>query len=140
MKKISPSLKEKLILAAWISGLIIASALLWSLSASFRSRLAMNSVNSVLNEMNDDRRLLSPAEIPDCYMLADSNSLFYVFSIMWEGILVPCAAEISEEGIVIDTIPLGNHAMQIIKFIPQEQIQIYLNQIVSIYNEKKRGN
>ena len=138
MKKISSSLKEKLILTAWISGLIIASVLLWSLSSSFRSMLTMNSVNSFLSTINDERRLLSPVEIQNCYKIADSNSLFCLFSIMWEGIMVPCAAEISQEGTVINTIPIGNHASQIIKFIPEEQIQIYLKQIVSALN-KKRG-
>ena len=140
MKKISPSLKEKLILTAWISGLIIASVLLWTLSSSLRSRITMNSVNSVLNAMNDERRLLSPAEIPDCYKISDSNSLFYLFSVIWEGILVPCGAEISEDGEIIDTVPLGNHARQIIKFIPQGHIQIYLQQILSVHNEKKGVN
>jgi len=148
MKKLSRSLKEKLIFTAWILGLVIAGTLLWSLTASFRTRLTMNSVNSVLSTMDEGKTLLSPASLQagsnapfgKWYNISDSNSLFYVFSIMWKGIFVPCAVEISEEGIAADIIPLGNHASQVFRYIPKEHIDVYLHRIVSVYNERKGIN
>ena len=63
------------------------------------------------------------------YSLHESVSVFFVFPIMREGVLVPCGAEISGNGEVIDIIPLGAHAKQVLDRMPPNLIQIYVRRI-----------
>lgn len=137
-------LKDRAILSGWIAGLVLAAALLWFLTFPFRSACLMNSTNKALAAMDDTRRLSSPylhykagpglrfADPLGCwYHLSDSadGSLFYVFVIMREGILVPCGAEISGRGELIEIVPLSSHAQQIIGQIPAGMMQVYLRRL-----------
>jgi hypothetical protein len=145
MNGLTHVLKDRAILVAWIAGLALIASLLWFLSFPFRSVCLMNSTNKILASMDNDgsgapMKLLSapvlrpfsgPAPLGCWYRVSDSNSLFYVFALMHGGILVPCGAEISEEGEVTGIIPLGNHAQQVMKRIPQGLVQVYAQRIES---------
>jgi hypothetical protein len=65
------------------------------------------------------------------YRVSGTDSLFFVFSIMRGGILVPCGAEISANGKLVEVIPLGGHARQVMSQIPQGMIQVYVRRIES---------
>jgi hypothetical protein len=133
------SLKDRAILAGWIAGLILAGALLWSLSFPFRSACLMRSVNKTLTETGDERRLLTPLSRPvkgqlptGCwYVLDKPDTLFFVFTVMRDGMFVPCGAEISGDAKVTDIIPLGNHARQVMERIPPGLIHVYTHRIES---------
>jgi hypothetical protein len=137
MNGLSSVLKDRAIFAGWIAGLVLVAALLWSFSFPFRSACLMRSTNKILITMDDSRRLAAPLLRPAAgpvplgcwYRLHESSSLFLVFSIMQGGILVPCGAEISESGEVVDIIPLGSHARQVMDQIPPNLIQIYSRRI-----------
>jgi hypothetical protein len=137
MNKIPPILKDRLILLGWIAGLLLAASLAWSLSFPYRSALLMRSVNKTLEAAEDKRiifnplprRFTNPALMGFWYRVYESDSLFFVFVIMNEGILVPCGVEINGEGKAVDLVPLGSHARQIIGRIPQGVIQVYLRRI-----------
>ena len=139
MKNLTVVLKDRAILAGWIAGLILIASLLWSLSFPFRAFCLMRSANRVLIAMDDPRRLVAPlshssgnpVSLGCWYRLSDSGSLFYVFTLVQGGILVPCGAEISEAGKVIDIIPLGSHARQMMSRTPQGLIQMYIHRIES---------
>jgi hypothetical protein len=141
MKNLTVVLKDRAILAGWIAGLILIASLLWSLSFPFRSFCLMRSANRVLIAMDDPRRLVAPlshsiaapVSLGCWYRLSgsSSDSLFYVFALAQGGILVPCGAEISGKGEVLDIIPLGSHARQMMKRIPPGLIQIYIHRIES---------
>jgi hypothetical protein len=139
MKSMTSALKDKAAFAGWIAALILVAALIWSFSFSFRADRLMRTTNKILISMNDQRRLASPLPRPPAgpaplgcwYRLYESSSLFFVFAIMREGILVPCGAEISEQGKIIEIIPLGNHARQVMDQIPQGLIQVYVRRIES---------
>jgi hypothetical protein len=138
-------LKDRAILVAWVAGLVLIASLLWFLSFPFRSVCLMNSTNKILASLNDagsdappkilSAPLLHPfsgsAPLGCWYRIADSNSLFYVFVLMHGGILVPCGAEISEEGGIDEIIPLGSHARQVMGRIPQSLVQAYAHRIES---------
>jgi hypothetical protein len=132
-------LKDRAVFAGWVAALALIAALLWSLSFSFRSDCLMRATNKILITMNDDRHLAAPVLRPvagpaplGCwYRLYESGSFFFVFAVMREGILVPCGAEISEEGKLVEIIPLGNHARQVMNQIPQGLIQVYVRRIES---------
>jgi hypothetical protein len=142
MTNLTVVFKDRAILAGWIAGLVLIASLLWSLSFPFRAFCLMRSTNKVLITMDDSRRLIAPlthsAPVPaslGCwYRLSGSDSadsFFYVFALVQGGILVPCGAEISGKGEVLDIIPLGSHARQIMKRIPPGLIQMYVRRIES---------
>ena len=141
MIKFSPLLKDRLIFAGWIAGLVIASFLLWSFTSSFRSRLLINSVNHSLDLQEDSIQLSGVYDSPvtgsitskNLYTISNSNSLFVVFTIMWDGILVPLGAQIEGDGEISQIIPIGNHAKQIAVRIPKEQIDVYIHRIKTLY-------
>jgi len=139
MKDMPSALKDRAVFAGWIAALILIAALLWSFSFPFRADCLMRAANKVLISMEDHRHLAAPVLRPPAgpaplgcwYRLYESNSLFFVFAIMREGILVPCGAEISDEGKIVEIIPLGNHARQVMNQIPQGLIQVYVRRIES---------
>jgi len=139
MNKLSPTVKDRLILLGWFAGLLLAASLAWSLSFPYRANSLMRSVNKAL-EMAGDARIISsplprgftkPSPMGLWYRLYESDSVFFVFVIMNEGILVPCGVEINKGGKAVDIVPLGSHARQLIGRIPQGVIQVYLRRVES---------
>jgi hypothetical protein len=139
MNKLIPVLRDRAIFMGWIAGLVLVASLLWSFSFSFRAACLMRVTNKALITMGDKRRLSAPlpnsyaGPVPmGCwYSLSESGSIFFVFTVMREGILVPCGAEISEDKKVIEIIPLGSHARQVIDRMPRTLIQVYIHRIES---------
>jgi len=144
MNKLSPTVKDRLILMGWFAGLLLAASLVWSLTFPYRAHLLMKSVNKALDVAGDTRLLVSslpakytktafsgPLPMGFMYKLYGSDSVFFVFVIMNEGILVPCGVEISKEGKTVDIVPLGSHARQVLGRIPSGVIQVYLRRIES---------
>jgi len=139
MNKLSPIVKDRLILLGWIAGLLLAASLAWSLSFPYRADSLMKSVNNALEAGGDTRIIVShlprrfarPSPLGIWYRLYESDSLFFVFVIMHEGILVPCGVEVNGEGKAVDIVPLGNHARQVIDRIPQGVIQVYIRRVES---------
>ena len=137
MKEFTSLLKDRGIFLGWVAGLVLIALLFWSLSFSFRSACLMQSVNKVLSSMEDTRVLsaslpqpfASPVPLGCWYRLANSNSLFFVFVVMRDGILVPCGAEMSVYGKVVEVLPLGSHARRVFDRIPQRMIQVYVRRI-----------
>jgi hypothetical protein len=139
MNKLSPAVKDRLILLGWIAGLLLSVSLIWSLSFPYRSACLMRAVSWALESAGDARLIISPlpnqfarpAPMGFWYRLYESDSLFFVFVIMNEGILVPCGVEINKYGKAADIVPLGSHARQVLGRIPQGVIQVYLHRIES---------
>ena len=139
MTDFMPAVKDRLILAGWIAGLVIIITLLWSLTFQFRARCLMKSVNKVLIAMDDDRHLESPLPRPPArsvplgcwYSLLGSDSLFFVFGIMRDGILIPCGLEITADGKVSAIVPLGSHARKAMSHLPKGISDVYIQRIES---------
>jgi hypothetical protein len=137
MNKLPPIVKDRLIFLGWIAGLLLAASLIWSLSFTYRASSLMRSVNNSLAAAGDARmissrlpgRFAGPMGI--WYRLHESDSLFFVFVIMREGVLVPCGMEIGKDGKAVDVVPLGSHARQVIGRIPQGVIQVYIRRAES---------
>ncbi|MDR0289335.1 MAG: hypothetical protein LBI06_00180 [Treponema sp.] len=136
-------MKDKAILFGWIAGLLLIVSLLWSFSFQFRSVCLMRVVNKLVMTDNayagQTRILAAPLVQPSArgplgcwYTIAGSDSIFFVFAIMKDGILVPCGAEISKAGKITEMIPLGSHARQVMGQIPQGQLQVYVHRIESV--------
>jgi len=161
MNALSPAVKDRLILLGWIAGLLAAASLLWSLSADYRADSLMRSVNKALEAAGDKRvissrlpgRYTKPSSAGSApvgaapagaapmglwYRLEESDSLFFVFVIMNEGILVPCGVEIDKDGKAVDIVPLGGHARQVLGRLPGGVIQVYIRRIESAATRRIR--
>jgi len=145
MNKLSPTVKDRLILLGWFAGLLLAASLAWSLSFPYRSQSLMRSVNKALETAGDTRiiagplpgRFTKPSPMGFWYKLYESDAAFFVFVIMNEGILVPCGVEINKDGKAVDIVPLGSHARQLIGRIPQGVIQVYLRRVESAVSAER---
>jgi hypothetical protein len=99
----------------------------------------MQSINKSLEAAGDARiiyssltgRFTRSSPMGVWYRLYETDSLFFVFVIMNEGILVPCGVEINKKGEASGIVPLGSYARQVIGRIPKGVIQVYLRRIES---------
>jgi hypothetical protein len=73
------------------------------------------------------------------YRIHESESLFFVFVVMRDGILVPCGAEVNKDGKAVDIVPIGSHARQVIKRIPQGVVKVYIDRIETAASAVVRG-
>jgi hypothetical protein len=129
-------LRDRAVFVGWIAGLVLAGALVWSLTQPLRVRMLMRSVNRTLVLQGDSRRLAAPFAAPRAegpfgvwYSLLNSGSRFFVFAVMRDGVLVPCGAEVSAEGKVEEIIPLGAHAGQVLGGLPRGLLKIHIRRI-----------
>jgi hypothetical protein len=134
-----PGLKNGAILLGWAGGIILAGTLLWALTQPLRDRALMRSVNRIFAAANESRRLaevlprprVSGRNMPmgSWFALADSQERLFVFPVIRDGVMVPCAALIGAGGRVEQIIPLGEHAEQIMKRMPRGILDIYVRRI-----------
>lgn len=139
MGSLVPALKDRAVLAGWIAGLALAAVLAWSLTFTVRMNALMNASNRALAAVEDARRLYAPlprayqsrGPLGGWYSLAGSDSLFFVFAVMRDGILVPHGAEVGPDGRVAEVVPLGAHARQLAGGIPGGVLEAYVRRIES---------
>jgi hypothetical protein len=108
--------KEWGVVFAWIAGILLLNILLWFLTADIREDRLLQTVNRVLAEKNDPRRL---RRIPDkvyrrqtlgrWYELAGGQGRAAVFSVLSWGSPSSYLAIINEAGRVEEFIPLSVH-------------------------------
>ncbi|MDR2632686.1 MAG: hypothetical protein LBC51_03570 [Treponema sp.] len=137
------TLKERCFFMAWILGILLVGWGLWFFTQSQRTRVLRQTVNQVLETAQDSRRLddliqqpLSWGHIPwgNWYTLTGSQDRVLVFSLMSNGIFIPCMAVVSSgTGKVVDgtILPLTSHPEQTLKQIPPGLINIYIQRIES---------
>ncbi|MHB9291522.1 hypothetical protein Holit_00599 [Hollandina sp. SP2] len=137
------TLKERGIYIGWIAGILLVGGGLWFFTQSLRTTLLLQTVNQVLETVQDPRRLegLIPGQaswgrLPwgNWYTLVDSEDRVLVFSLMSNGIFIPCMAVVSSGTgkVVEDTIlPLTSHPEQTLKQIPRGLIKTYIRRIES---------
>lgn len=136
MKDIN-ELKDRAILLGWIAGLLIIISVIWIFSQPLQANYLLRTVNNVLINNNDSRRVLKymPGKpgraglIGFWYSMYNSSELLLVFTVFQDGILVPLGAVVSANGNVEEIIPLSAHAVQIYEKMPQSILQIYIKRI-----------
>ncbi|MDR1956393.1 MAG: hypothetical protein LBQ30_06015 [Treponema sp.] len=146
------ALKHTGLYIGWIAGILLIGGLLWFFTQSLRTTLLLQTVNRVLATAQDSRRLerFIPqsgrwGRIPwgSWYTLKDSADQALVFSVMSEGMFLPCMAVVSTAtGKVIDhkLVPLTSHAEQTLKHIPRGVINAYIGRIESPALSPSFGN
>lgn len=134
-------MRDKAILFGWIAGLLLLISLLWIFTTPLQAHYLLRTVNNVLINNNDTRRLLE--YLPNrqgkadllgyWFSLNNSADKMFVFSVFQDGILIPLGAIVTANGKVSEVIPLSVHATQIFKNLPKSILQIYINRIEEGY-------
>lgn len=130
-------MKGKLILLGWIAGLLLLISVIWIFVQPSLAFNLMRTVNSVLINNNDPRRISTylqakpgKAEIFGYwYTIYNSTNKLFVFTTFRDGILVPLGAVVSSNGAVSEILPLSAHAAQIFDAMPKSVLQMYVDRI-----------
>ncbi|HCC36686.1 MAG TPA: hypothetical protein DEQ14_03205 [Treponema sp.] len=142
-KPVVRELKDKALFLGWIAGFVIISALLWNLSGDFLSIKLMRAVNRSNNIIERNLRLDAPvSHQPDkpsptgiWYTLENSKDLFFVFTIMQDGIMILCGAQVTPNGKVVEIFPVSGHAVKIFDHLSAGIVRIYTRRIEDIAAE-----
>jgi len=137
--------KDKAILTAWVTGIILLISMLWIFTQGVQASYLMRSVNKVFISNNDTRRAAAAIQQKSdnanimgyWYSMINSTDKLYVFAIFNDGILVPLGAIVSAEGKVSEIMPLSAHAVHVFNTLPEIIIQIYTNRIEASLSGKK---
>jgi len=141
--------KDKAILAAWITGLILMISLLWILTQPVQSRYLMRSVNGIFISNNDGRRVVESIQQKQnktnmmgyWYWMNNNTDKMFVFTVFQDGILVPLGAVVSADGTVKEMLPLSAHAIQVFDSLPESILIMYSKRIESsVRNSDARGS
>jgi hypothetical protein len=136
--KDASALKEPGIFAGWIGGILLLGGLLWLGTQGIRSEAMARSVNKVLQEAGDPRRIGAPSpfrSLPDQgyrYTLLNQGGRAVVFSVMSGGASIPFAAMISPEGIVEELIPLAREPNRTLERLPPGLLPAYIRRIEAV--------
>jgi hypothetical protein len=137
MKKLDIKYKDKLVLLSWIVGLLLFISMIWIFTQPRQSYYLLKSVNNVLGNSDDTRRLSAflpkkPHKVePLGYWFSIHNSPdeMFVFAVFHDGINIPLGAVFSANDGVREIIPLSSHAVQVFENLPQSVLQIYISRI-----------
>jgi hypothetical protein len=120
---------------AWVVGILLFCCFLFVITQSVQNTVLIQAINKVLAQTEESRylgeKIPGRSALGNWYQVCDARgnpegkALF--FSIMDNGILIPCLAFTSGDG--IDILPLNNHAKAVFKYIPQGVIDMYLRRI-----------
>ena len=137
-KQLLDKLKDTSILLAWIAGLILISSLCWVLSKPLRTELLRRSINNALTQTGSPRQLGAALahdavgsgfdRLGSWYNL-DNGEKAVVFSIIADGIFLPCTAIVNASGKVVNLIPLSSSGEKILNRISPGIIQLYVRRI-----------
>ena len=134
------TLKDTLILLAWIASILIIANVCWFSTQSLRDRLMMMAINRVFIQAGDSRRLIEPL-YPEWksslltgswFIMQDETPIrkrVLVFSFIGEGTFFPCIAVMTQDGKVGDIIPLGSHGEKVLRRISPGILKIYTRRI-----------
>jgi len=130
-------MRDKALFFGWVTGLLLLISLLWILTTPLQANYLMRSVNNVLNNNNDTRRLSSYLKNHGgkaglygyWYSVQYSNDKMFIFSAFQDGILIPLGAVVADTGDVKEILPLSAHAVQVFKELPESILKMYTNRI-----------
>ena len=140
MIKLLIRFKDVLIFCAWIASMLLIISLCWFLTRSLRVNLLQSSVNRVFIENGDTRRILRPdprdtsVQLPSqigkgmWFSMNDGNRVL-VFSLIADGIFIPCAAIVDNEGKLQELIPLTSSGNKMLNRISPGIINLYARRI-----------
>ena len=145
-------IKNKAIVFAWITGLLVLIATLWILTQPLQRYYLLRTVNSVMIASGDPRRIIEYTGRNEgitglfgyWFSMFNSESNFtgqmFIFPVFQDGILVPFGAVVADNGRVDDLIPLSAHAVEVMDKIPQSILQVYVTRIETAVRANMEGD
>jgi len=142
------SIKNKAVIFAWIIGLLLILSLIWILSQPLQKHYLLRAINNVLIANGDSRRISDYKNVNDgktglfgyWFLMHNSPGSMFVFAFFQDGIMIPLGAVVSDNGSVVDVIPLSAHAMQVADKLPASVLQLYIARIEAASLANIRGN
>ena len=138
--KDTTTIKDTLIILAWIASILLIANILWFSTQPLRYRLMVRAVNRVLIQSGDSRRLIEPLS-PDrkgslltgsWFTMLDETPIakrVFIFSFIVEGTFFPCAAVMTQDGKVGEIIPLNSHGEKVLRRLSPGILTIYTKRI-----------
>jgi len=143
-------IRDTLKLFGWIASILIIAGLCWILTQPVRIRFLTRSVNRVLEQYGDYRRVgelsspaggtsliggswhtiieaLKPGVFPDENFPHGTKA--FIFSFVAEGTFFPCVAIVDPEGKVQEFIALNAHGKKILTQISSGILKLYIRRI-----------
>jgi hypothetical protein len=129
--------RNVLVCFAWIGSVLVFGLLVWLFTMPYRTRLLIETVNTVLAESGggriETRRnfSFSPASVMggSWFPINNAAEKVFVFSVLRNGIAAACVAIVDSGGKVRTILPLSGNARQIIKELPLPVYRFYVNRI-----------
>ncbi|MDR3356104.1 MAG: hypothetical protein LBO04_02840 [Spirochaetaceae bacterium] len=132
------SFNETSIFAIWMAGFMLAGAFLWGLTANLRNDITAKTINRILDETEEERRLvaaISTWHIPGnvtqfgTWYVMTSHENAVLFSFIMEGIFVPCLAIVGNGGDLSALIPLTVNADRAVSRMNPGYLRIWIDRI-----------
>ena len=131
-------LKDSMIILGWVVGLILLSFLFWYFAQPVKNRFLISSVNQILQQSGDPRRLSEPitrgnirtSGFGSLYNFSDNKKVL-IFTFIGEGTFFPCAAVMDADGRIEEIFPLGRHSARMFQRVSPEILNIYTMRINS---------
>lgn len=131
----SEKFRDLIFLIAWAGGILILGGLLWFFTQNFRDSRMISTINKVLAEKDDQRRLNSrikqmagPGKAilnNQRFTLVNSRGLGVVFIMYDESVPASCLALLNESGVIDRIIPLDSHSAQLLGRFPAGKLDMY---------------
>ena len=129
-------LKDSLIIIGWSFALIIFAGIFWYFTQPIRNRILVNTVNQVIEQSGDNRRILEPIMMRNIrdkglgrWYYSTDNTKIYIFIFIGKGTFFPCAAITTTDGSIEKYIPLNRYGERIFSDISPEIINIYSRRV-----------
>jgi hypothetical protein len=133
--KDTSALKDPGIFAGWIGGILLLGGLLWLGSQGIRTETMARSVNEVLQEAGDLRRIGALSHFRSLpnqgrrFSLLNQAGGAMVFSVITGGATIPFVAMISPRGIVEEIIPLAVNRNRTLERLSPGLLQAHIRRI-----------
>jgi hypothetical protein len=142
-------IRDILKLFGWIASILIIGGLCWTLTKPARSRFLIRTVNRVLEQSGDYRRITEPSSpIGDASLIGSwytmtrarqpgnlaldsfpEGTKAFIFSFVSEGTFFPCAAVVDPMGKVQEFIALNAYGKKILARISPGILKLYIRRI-----------
>ncbi len=145
-----PKLKDMMIFAGWILGILVFGGLLWYLTQDFRDHRMVRTINAVLIQNNDRRRVLSVLSDQltsgrtfqhyERFSVVGSAGIAVVITMYDNAVPAVCAVFVNSDGTVQDFVPLDDHSAQIWGRLEKTKRDVYTIYIEENERHIRRGD
>ena len=141
-------IRDRAVLFGWTAGLLIIISVIWILCQNLQAGYLLRTVNNVLINNNDSRRLSQYMQVKGgkaglmgyWYSINSSADLMFIFTVFQDGILSPFGAIVQPDGSVKEIIPLSAHAVQVFDNLSGSTMQMYIKRIEASSIVNTEGN